>query len=432
MTARGPPRASAATTAPKIGMKRAAVDGPKTFPTSVAAAIPITRSSNAAQPRSWNTFSAVGMYDPRRPRIGRRLTIVGTPARLPWWAAAASMTLPSTEPTNATTADSASVRPNPKPPTPIRSVPAARTSSPTPTLDHSTKKSKVRRTRNATGTGSTPHSGGLRRRTIGRPKPPRIYRIREPAATDLLLGLRELLVRMLERGDEREFSPREEIDEGSASRAHVIDPVRQAELFDCGDGVPAPDDREAVCLGDRGEELAGADRERFELEDARRTVDEDRLRPADLVDVMGDRVQSDVVHGPFRRGIRHGARPPHTVVVQDHVHGPQEPFGKPCEEFFAHRPVRLVVFDFSAHEVGRRLAGVDPGGIEEEVRDAPGREDAVHEVLLEHVPRDRDGVVGLHTSEEGDLRTLGLLDRVAQHGQLALHHATREGGQHLA
>src|SRR5207249_11382464 len=31
-----------------------------------------------------------------------------------------------------------------------------------------------------------------------------------------------------------------------------------------------------------------------------------------------------------------------------------------------------------------------------------------------------------------DLRTLGLLDRVAQHGQLALHHATREGGQHLA
>src|SRR5437870_5237468 len=311
MTVSGPPRASAATTAPKIGMKRATVDGPKTFPTSVAAAIAITRSSDAAQPRSWNTFSAVGMYDPRRPRIGRRLTIVGTPARLPWWAAAASITLPSTEPTNATTADSASVRPNPKPPTPIRSVPAARTSSPAPRLDHSTNKSKVRRTRNAIGTASTPHSGGLRRRTIGRPKPPRIYRVREPAATDLFLGLRELLVRMLERGDEREFSPREEIDEGSASRAHVIDPVRQAELFDCGDGVPAPDDREAVCLGD-------------------------------------------------------------------------------------------------------------------------GREDAVHEVLLEHVPRDRDGVVCFHASEEGDLRTLGLLDRVAQHGQFALHHATREGGQHLA
>src|SRR3989442_925350 len=182
MTARGPPRASAATTAPKIGMKRAAVDGPKTFPTSVTAAIPLTRS-----------------------------------------------------------------------------VPAARTRSPTPRLDHSTNRSKVRRTRNACGTGSTPHSGGLRRRTMGRPKPPRIYRVRERPATGLFLGLRELLVRMFERRDEREFSPREEIDEGSASGAHVIDPVRQPELFDRGDGVTAPDDREAVRLRDRGEELAGAD-----------------------------------------------------------------------------------------------------------------------------------------------------------------------------
>src|SRR3989454_492427 len=259
MTASGPPRASAATTVPKIGMKRAAVDGPKTSPTSVAAAIPITRSSNAAQPRSWNTFSAVGTYDPRRPRIGPRLTIVGTPAPLPWRAAAASITLPRTEPTRATTADSASVRPNPKPPTPTRSVPAARTRSPTPRLDHSTNRSKVRRTRNACGTGSTPHSGGLRRRTMGRPKPPCIYRVRERPATGLFLGLRELLVRMFERRDEREFSPREEIDEGSASGAHVIDPVRQPELFDRGDGVTAPDDREAVRLRDRGEELAGAD-----------------------------------------------------------------------------------------------------------------------------------------------------------------------------
>src|SRR5207247_10990837 len=194
-------------------------------------------------------------------------------------------------------ATSPSPRPTPNPPPRIGSHPAARTSSPTPRLDHSTNKSKVRRTRNAIGTGSTPHSGGLRRRTIGRPKPPRIYRVREPAATDLFLGLRELLVRMLERGDEREFSPREEIDEGSASRAHVIDPVRQADLFDCGDGVPAPDDREAVCLGDRGEELAGADRERFELEDARRTVDDDRRRPADPVDVRGSRRQADGVRG---------------------------------------------------------------------------------------------------------------------------------------
>src|SRR5438093_7409814 len=56
------------------------------------------RSSNAAQPRSWNTFRIVGAYDPLRPRIGRRLTIVGTPASLPWRAAAASIRLPITEP----------------------------------------------------------------------------------------------------------------------------------------------------------------------------------------------------------------------------------------------------------------------------------------------------------------------------------------------
>src|SRR2546427_4335752 len=432
MTASGPPRARAATTAPKIGMKIAAVDGPKRSPTSVAAAIPITRSSNAAQPRSWNTLSAVGMNDPRRPRIGRRLTIVGTPARLPWWAAAASMMLPSTEPKSATIADSASVRPKPKPPTPIRSVPAARTSSPTPRLDHSTNTSKVRRTRNDGGTGSTPHSGGRRRRTIGRQSLCVYIGFAGRAATGLFLRLRELLVRMLERGDEREFFPREEIDERSAARAHVIDPVRQPELFARGDRASASDDREAVRLRDRGQELAGADRERLEFEDARRTVDEDRLRAADLVDVMGDRVQPDVVHRPFRREVGHRDGLPDAVVVQDHVHGPQDPSGKPREQFVAHRPMRRVIFDFPAHEVGRRLAGVDPRGIEEQVGDAPGREDAVDEVFLEHVPRDRDGVVRLHAPKEGDLRTLGLLDRLREHREFALHHATREGGQHIA
>src|SRR2546425_13118401 len=98
---------------------------------------------------------------------------------------------------------------------------------------------------------------------------------------------------MIERGDEREFSPRKEVDEGSASRAHVIDSIRQAELFDRGDGVSAADDREAVRLCDRGEQLAGADRERLEFEYAPRAVDEERPCAGDFVGVMGDRVQSD-------------------------------------------------------------------------------------------------------------------------------------------
>src|SRR2546425_8988014 len=94
MTARGPPRASAATTAPKIGMKRAAVDGPKTFPASVAAANPITRSSNAAQPRSWEKFRALATYDPPPARVRPRLGIVAAPAPPPRDGPARRITLP--------------------------------------------------------------------------------------------------------------------------------------------------------------------------------------------------------------------------------------------------------------------------------------------------------------------------------------------------
>ena len=154
-----------------------AVIGPKRFPVRVAAARLMTSNSKAAQPKSWITFRAVGTYDPSRPRIGRKLTIVGTPARLPWWAAAASMRLPMTDPAMATAADSHSVRPNPFDPTPTRSVPAAKTRSPAPRLDQSTKRSKARRLRSDSGTGSTPHSGGRRRRAIARPSPPGIYRV---------------------------------------------------------------------------------------------------------------------------------------------------------------------------------------------------------------------------------------------------------------
>src|SRR5437016_10232608 len=48
--------------------------------------------------------------------------------------------------------------------------PAARTRSPAPRLDHRMNRSNVRRTRSDAGTGSTPHSGGLRSRTIRRRK----------------------------------------------------------------------------------------------------------------------------------------------------------------------------------------------------------------------------------------------------------------------
>ena len=156
-TTRGPPRARAATIAPKIGTKIAAVHGPNTYPVITAAAYPITRSSNAAHPRSWRTFSTVGANDPPRPRIGRRLTIVGTPARLPWCAAAASIRLPIREPAREIARVSRRERP-----CRTRRLPAARTRRPTPRLDHRTKTSNARRVRRSARTGFTPHSGGRR------------------------------------------------------------------------------------------------------------------------------------------------------------------------------------------------------------------------------------------------------------------------------
>src|SRR5439155_4534534 len=92
----------------------------------------------------------------------------------------------------------------------------------------------------------------------------------------LLLRLRELLVRMFQRGDEREFFSGEEVDEGSPSRAHVVDSIREPELFDRGDRVSASDDRKPIRFGDRREQLARADRERLEFEDAGRAIEEDR------------------------------------------------------------------------------------------------------------------------------------------------------------
>src|SRR3989441_1084241 len=342
-TASGPPSAIAATTVPKIGMKTTAVNGPNTSPRRVSAAIPITNSSNAAQPRSWNTFNAVGRYEPRRPRRGGRLPIVGAPARLPGRAGAASIPLPTADPTTATSTDSPSVKPKPKPPTPMRSVPAARTSNPMPRLDHNTKKSNAPMTRRESGTGSTPHSGGLRKRSIGSPRLTAIYRIwkrAEGAGLESLRHLREFLVRMLQRGDKRKLLPREEIDERSAARADVVDPILQAELFDGRDRMTAAHDREGVRFGDGGEQLPRSDREWFEFE--------------------------------------------------------------------------------------------DPRGVEEEVRHAAGREDGIDEILLEHVTRDRDGVVRFHAPKEGNLRPRRVLHGSAEHRQLALHDSTGERREDLA
>src|SRR5690348_6712163 len=92
--------------------------------------------------------------------MGLRLTIVGTPARAPGRAAAASMRAPATEPMAATAPVSASVRPAKE----RTSDPARITSSPTPRLDQSTKRSKLPSVRLSPGTGAEPHSGGLSNR----------------------------------------------------------------------------------------------------------------------------------------------------------------------------------------------------------------------------------------------------------------------------
>src|SRR2546428_5163855 len=280
MTARGPPRASAATTAPKIGMKRAAVDGPKTFPTSVAAAIPITRSSNAAQPRSWNTFSAVGMYDPRRPRIGRRLTIVGTPARLPWCAAAASIRLPIREPAREIARVSRRERP-----WRTRRLPAARTRRPTPRLDHRTKTSNARRVRRSGGTGSTPHSGGRRirqRAMAGRRRGRDLNRERlrfrrECRNVTASAGrLRELRFRPFQGGDQRGLLPPEEVDQRAPPRGPVGGLPPAPELLGPRHRVTPADDLESAGVRHRGEDLPRPQGGLPTLEHPRRAVQDDR------------------------------------------------------------------------------------------------------------------------------------------------------------
>src|SRR2546428_594983 len=327
-TASGPPSAIAATTVPKIGMKTTAVNGPNTSPRRVSAAIPMTNSSNAAQPRSWNTFNAVGRYEPRRPRMGRRLTIVGTPARLPWRAAAASIPLPTADPTTATSTDSPSVKPKPKPPTPMRSVPA--------------------------------------------------------------------------------------------------------ELFDGRDRMTAAHDREGVRFGDGGEQLPRSDREWFEFEDARGSVEENRLRAANLFDISRDCVQSDIVDWELSGEGRDGSCRSLAPIVQDDIRGQEDPSREFLEEILAHRPLGIVLVDLPAHEVRRRRARVEPRGVEEEVRHAAGREDGIDEILLEHVTRDRDGVVRFHAPKEGNLRPRRVLHCSAEHRQLALHDSTRERREDLA
>src|SRR3989442_6821190 len=102
----------------------------------------------------------------------------------------------------------------------------------------------------------------------------------------------------------------------------MINSVRDRDWCDRRDRMSTTDDREAIRFGDRGEQLARADREWLEFEDARGTVEENRLRAENLLDVVGDRVQSNVVHRPLRREGGHGDRPSLTPVVEDDVGWP--------------------------------------------------------------------------------------------------------------
>src|SRR2546425_699566 len=91
---------------------------------------------------------------------------------------------------------------------------------------------------------------------------------------------------MPERADERQFLPGEEVHEGAAARAHVVDRVLDAQLLDGGDRVPAADDGEAVRLGDGGQEFPRPDGKRLELEDPRGTGVEDRLRAVRILSTI--------------------------------------------------------------------------------------------------------------------------------------------------
>src|SRR5467141_1768393 len=158
---------------------------------------------------------------------------------------------------------------------------------------------------------------------------------------------------------ERKFLAGEEIDEGAPAGAHVIDPLPEAELLDGSEGVSSSDHGEAVRFGDSNQKLSRPNRKRLELEDAGGTVEENRLRRANDLDVSRDRVEADVVDRMRRRKGFDVDRPPHALVVQHDIGREQDAPSESLEEVLALGLSRVVVVDLAPHELGRRSSRVD-------------------------------------------------------------------------
>src|SRR5713226_10525506 len=105
---------------------------------------------------------------------------------------------------------------------------------------------------------------------------------------------------MPQGGHQGKFPSSEEVDKGAAPRTDVIDLVLEAEPFDRRDRMASTNHGQSVGLRDRDEEFSRADRKRLEFEDARGTVEENRLGPTDHIDIVCDGVEADVVNREFR------------------------------------------------------------------------------------------------------------------------------------
>src|SRR5712664_1947297 len=152
--------------------------------------------------------------------------------------------------------------------------------------------------------------------TVGSPRESRISR---PRIISIVVSgitfshVSELPVR--DRGDAGQSLSLDELERGAAPGRDMRHLAGEAELLDRLHRLAAADDRHRAARREELRDALRAGRERWDLEDADRSVPEDGLRATDLVRVVLRRVRTDVddrhivghvVHALDRRAARPG------------------------------------------------------------------------------------------------------------------------------
>merc|ERR1719409_1295985 len=113
-------------------------------------------------------------------------------------------------------------------------------------------------------------------------------------------------LRLVERGDAREHLALEQFEGSTATGGDVGHLVREASLFDRGDGVTTTNDGDTVEVGEGVRDGEGSLGEGIHLEDAHRAVPDDGLALVEFGLEALDRVRTDVETHPALRNVVNG------------------------------------------------------------------------------------------------------------------------------